>query len=52
MTTKVFVLEQFLIVIWHSNKIELDNTVIEMNPRRVDIPKDKAFLMDVKDSWA
>lgn len=52
MATEVLIFQQFLIVVGHSNQVELDDTIVEVNPRRVHIPKYKSLLMNVEDPRA
>ena len=50
MSAEALVLEQFLEIVWHSNQVELDLLIFEMNPRRVYISKDYSLVVDVADA--
>lgn len=42
MSAERFVLEKFLKVVWHANKVEFDFALVEVNSGWMDISKDES----------
>ena len=52
MTREALIFQKLFKVVWHSNHVELDNSIFKMNSRWVDISKYHIVIMDMADSIA
>ena len=52
MSTKRLVLEKFLEIVGHTDQVQLDIPVLQVDPGRMDISKDHTVLMDVGEPLA